>query len=53
MLTRIGSSARMTGRGLVVDQTPAAGEPLATGEVGVIRLGRDLPPAAPAGGRSQ
>ena len=39
-LTKIGAAARMTGRGVVIEQTPAAGEPLATGEVGVLRLGR-------------
>jgi cell division protein FtsI (penicillin-binding protein 3) len=52
-LTRIGVSARMTGRGVVIDQAPAAGEPLASGEVGVLRLGRQPPPAAPDGGRPQ
>ena len=52
-LTKIGSSARMTGRGVVIDQTPAAGEPLATGEVGVLRLGRQAPAVLPAGGRPQ
>jgi membrane peptidoglycan carboxypeptidase len=52
-LTRIGASARMTGRGVVIDQAPAAGEPLASGEVGVLRLGRQPPAAAPAAGRPQ
>jgi cell division protein FtsI (penicillin-binding protein 3) len=52
-LTRIGSGARMTGRGVVIEQTPAAGEPLDTGEVGVLRLGRQAPAVVPAGGRPQ
>ena len=51
-LTKIGASARMTGRGVVVEQAPAAGEPLGSGEVGVLRLGRQ-PAVAPAGGRPQ
>jgi cell division protein FtsI (penicillin-binding protein 3) len=48
-LTRIGSSARITGQGVVVEQAPAAGEPLGTGEVGVLKLGR-YAPLIPAGG---
>ena len=52
-LTKIGSGARMTGRGVVVEQRPAAGEPLATGEVGVLRLGRQAPAVLPAGGGPQ
>ena len=52
-LTRIGASARLTGRGVVIEQMPAAGEPLAGGEVGVLRLGRQPPPVAPDGGRPQ
>ncbi len=48
-LTRIGSSARITGQGVVVEQAPAAGEPLGTGEVGVLKLGR-YAPVIPAGG---
>jgi len=51
-LTRIGASARITGQGVVVEQSPAAGEPLATGEVGVLKLGRHAP-VAPAGGGTQ
>ena len=52
-LMKIGTSARMTGRGVVIEQSPAAGEPLSTGEVGVLRLGRYLPAVTPAGGRPQ
>ena len=52
-LMKIGATARMTGRGVVIEQTPAAGEPLANGEVGVLRLGRYLPAVTPAGGRPQ
>ena len=52
-LMKVGASARMTGRGVVIEQTPAAGEPLANGEVGVLRLGRYLPAVTPAGGRPQ
>ena len=51
-LTRIGASARITGQGVVVEQSPAAGEPLATGEVGVLKLGRHAP-VVPAGGGTQ
>ena len=51
-LARIGSSARLSGRGVVVEQSPAAGEPLGTGEVGVLKLGRHLPIPA-AGGAPQ
>ena len=51
-LMKIGTSARMTGRGVVIEQSPAAGEPLSNGEVGV--LGWGAPPAVtPAGGRPQ
>ena len=52
-LTRIGAAARMTGRGVVIEQSPAAGEPLASGEVGVLRLGRSAPVVAASGERSQ
>jgi len=50
-LTKIGATARMTGRGVVIEQSPAAGEPLSNGEVGLLRLGRYLPAVIPAGGR--
>jgi cell division protein FtsI (penicillin-binding protein 3) len=50
VLTRLGATARMEGQGFVVDQAPAAGEPLGSGEVGYLKLGRRAPaPAAPAG----
>jgi cell division protein FtsI (penicillin-binding protein 3) len=49
ILARIGSSARISGQGVVIEQSPAAGEPLGTGEVGVLKLGRHvLIPAAGA-----
>ena len=47
ILARLGSSARLSGQGVVIEQSPAAGEPLGTGEVGVLKLGRHvLIPAA-------
>jgi len=49
ILARIGSSARLSGRGVVIDQSPAAGEPLGTGEVGVLKLGRHVPMPAVGG----
>jgi membrane peptidoglycan carboxypeptidase len=52
-LTKIGAAARMTGRGVVIEQTPDPGDPLASGEVGVLRLGRYVPAVTPAGGRPQ
>ena len=52
ILARIGSSARISGQGVVIDQSPAAGEPLGTGEVGVLKLGRHVPIPA-AGGAPQ
>jgi cell division protein FtsI (penicillin-binding protein 3) len=51
-LTRIGASARITGQGVVVEQSPAPGEPLASGEVGVLRLGR-YSPVVNVAGRAQ
>ena len=52
ILSRIGSSARISGQGVVIEQSPAAGEPLGTGEVGVLKLGRHVPIPA-AGGAPQ
>jgi cell division protein FtsI (penicillin-binding protein 3) len=53
-LTRIGANARMIGDGFVFEQSPAAGEPLANGEVGFLKLDRRVPaPSPPAGGGSQ
>ena len=51
-LGRIGASARMTGQGVVIEQSPSPGQPLGSGEVGVVRLGR-YGAVVPAGGRSQ
>jgi cell division protein FtsI (penicillin-binding protein 3) len=53
-LTRIGATARMIGQGIVVEQSPAAGEPLASGDVGFLKLDRRRPaPPPPVGGGSQ
>jgi cell division protein FtsI (penicillin-binding protein 3) len=43
VLTRIGATARLVGRGFVIEQSPAAGEPFGSGEVGVLTLGRHVP----------
>jgi len=51
-LIKVGATARMTGQGVVIDQSPSAGQPLGSGEVGVVRLGR-YPAVVPAGGRPQ
>jgi cell division protein FtsI (penicillin-binding protein 3) len=51
-LLRVGATARMVGQGVVVEQSPSAGQPLGSGEVGVLRLGRH-PAVLPAGGRTQ
>jgi hypothetical protein len=53
MLTSIGATARLVGSGFVVDQSPEAGAPLLGGEVGVLKLGRRLPPPPSAGSGSQ
>ena len=53
-LTRMGAGARMAGQGFVVDQVPAPGEPLGSGEVGLLKLGRRaLVSVVPAGGGTQ
>jgi cell division protein FtsI (penicillin-binding protein 3) len=52
VLTSIGGSARITGQGFVVEQKPEPGTPLGTGEVGVLKLERRMPPI-PAGGAEQ
>ena len=51
-LTSIGASARMIGSGFVLEQSPEPGAPLADGEIGVLKLGRRLPPV-PSGGAPQ
>ena len=48
-LARLGVNARILGHGVVVQQSPAAGAPLPSGEVTVLTLGRHQP-AVPAGG---
>jgi cell division protein FtsI/penicillin-binding protein 2 len=55
-LTRIGATARIIGQGFVVEQAPAPGEPLASGEIGTLKLERRSPspaPSPPVGGGSQ
>jgi cell division protein FtsI (penicillin-binding protein 3) len=53
-LTRIGATARMVGQGVVVEQSPAAGEALASGDIGYVKLDRRPPaPSPPVGGASQ
>jgi hypothetical protein len=39
-LSRIGMTARMTGDGFVVEQTPGAGAPLVRGNACTLTLGR-------------
>jgi cell division protein FtsI (penicillin-binding protein 3) len=48
-LSRIGMTARMTGDGIVVEQSPEAGSALVRGNACALRLGR-RPPASAAGG---
>jgi cell division protein FtsI (penicillin-binding protein 3) len=48
-LMKIGMTARMTGDGFVLEQTPAAGSALAPGAACALRLGRRPTPATPAG----
>jgi beta-lactam-binding protein with PASTA domain len=50
-LTRVGLTARMSGDGFVVEQSPQAGAMLNPDNSCVLKLGRR--PAAPAGGASQ
>jgi beta-lactam-binding protein with PASTA domain len=47
-LTQIGLTARISGSGFVIDQSPEAGSLLVRGDACVLKLGRR--PAAPAGG---
>jgi cell division protein FtsI (penicillin-binding protein 3) len=51
-LTRIGLTARMSGDGFVLAQSPEAGSPLVRGDACVLTLGR-RPPAVHAGGPAQ
>jgi cell division protein FtsI (penicillin-binding protein 3) len=51
-LTNIGMSARISGDGFVLDQSPAAGSPLVRGESASLRLGRRVP-VVPATGVQQ
>jgi beta-lactam-binding protein with PASTA domain len=49
-LARLGLVARLTGDGIVIDQDPAAGTPLAPGRacrLWLERVGPPLPPSAP------
>jgi cell division protein FtsI/penicillin-binding protein 2 len=49
-LTRLGLAARLTGKGTVIQQKPAAGTPTIPGEVAVLTLGRET---TTAGGATQ
>jgi cell division protein FtsI (penicillin-binding protein 3) len=51
-LTLVGMTARMNGDGFVLEQSPAAGEPLDTRGTCVLRLGR-RPPSSASGGATQ
>ena len=51
-LTRLGMSARMSGDGFVVEQSPEAGSPLVAGDAARLKLGR-RPPAPSSGGPTQ
>ena len=51
-LTRLGMSARMSGDGFVVEQSPEAGSPLVAGDAARLKLGR-RPPAPLSGGPTQ
>ena len=52
VLARLGASARLVGRGFVVEQSPEPGEPLAGGEIGLLTLDRRAPAPPPAGGET-
>jgi cell division protein FtsI (penicillin-binding protein 3) len=52
MLSQIGMTARMSGDGFVIAQTPDPGAPLVRGDACALRLNRHVP-AAPAGGAPQ
>ena len=49
-LAQAGLHPRVTGRGVVIEQTPEPGSPLAPGATATLTLGR-LQPAAPTGGQ--
>ena len=49
-LMRAGATARLVGQGFVVQQSPAPGEPLASGESGVLKLDRRIPVLTAGGG---
>jgi beta-lactam-binding protein with PASTA domain len=53
MLSRVGATARMSGDGFVIEQWPAAGEPVRSGETGVLKLDRRPAAPAPTGGESR
>jgi membrane peptidoglycan carboxypeptidase len=48
-LARAGLNPRVTGRGVVIEQSPEPGSPLAPGTAGTITLGRAQPPPATGG----
>jgi beta-lactam-binding protein with PASTA domain len=47
-LTRVGLTARISGDGFVIEQSPRAGSLLGSGDECILKLGRR--PAAPTGG---
>jgi cell division protein FtsI (penicillin-binding protein 3) len=53
LLTLAGLSVRVSGTGVVISQSPAAGTPVETGDAGVLRLDRARPAPAPVTGGGQ
>jgi cell division protein FtsI (penicillin-binding protein 3) len=51
LLSQIGMTARLSGDGFVVEQTPAAGSALVRGDACALRLARRPPPASATGGQ--
>jgi beta-lactam-binding protein with PASTA domain len=49
LLSRIGMTARMSGDGFVVEQSPEAGSALVRGNACALRLGRRAPVTATGG----
>ena len=52
-LSRIGMSARLSGDGFVVEQSPAPGEALVRGDACALKLGRRAPAGAASTGGQQ
>jgi len=53
LLARIGMTARLSGDGFVVEQSPAAGDALVRGDACTLRLGRRAPAGSAAAGGQQ